>query len=152
MKSKTLQNVGSVAVMCLTLFGCVTSNQKLFSSVEPAKDPSYGYTAENPIAIKNTDLSSSVNSSYYFLSQLRSSNGNKLEIIRRYSVDNPNYTKAAAPVVNQHTGAPLSYGTGPFLDFYMLKPVNEADTIKLYINPYHKGEIKVPVGLQFEKE
>jgi hypothetical protein len=124
----------------------------MFSSIEAANDSSYGYTAENPITIKNADLNSSINSSYYFLSQLRSNKGNRLEIIRRYSVDNPNYKKPAVPLVNRYTGEPLNYGTGPFLDYYLLKAVDESDTIKLYINPYYKGEIKVPVGLKFEKE
>ena len=53
---------------------------------------------------------------------------------------------------NIYTGEPLRYGTGPSLDLYILKSENENDTIKIYINPYLKGEIKIPYGLRFEKE
>jgi len=56
------------------------------------------------------------------------------------------------PLENRYTGEPLNYGTGPFLDLYILKPENEPDTIRIYINPYLKGGIKIPNGLRFEKE
>jgi len=132
--------------------GCVVSNPKLFSTIESTTDLSYGYTAENPITIKNADLNNSISSSYYYLSRLRTENGSKLELIQRFSVGNPNYKKPAVPVQNRFTGEPLNYGTGPLLDLYILKPEHESDTLKIYINPYSKGIIKIPNGLKFEKE
>lgn len=136
----------------LILKGCAVSNPKFFSEIQSANDPSYGYSPGNPVTIKNANLYSSINSSYYYLSRLRTGKGNKLQLIQRYSVENPNYTKPAIPLDNTYTGQPLNYGKGPMLDYYILKPENESDTIRLYINPYLKGEIKVPVGLKFEKE
>ena len=136
----------------LLLVGCVASNQKFFSEIESATDETYGYTAENPVTIKNADLNHSIGSSYYFISRLRTENGNQLELINRYSVDNPNYEKPAIALQNRYTGESLNSGTGPLLDLYILKPENEPDTIELYINPYVKGTVKVPVGLTFEKE
>jgi len=47
---------------------------------------------------------------------------------------------------------PVNNGTGFGIDLYLLKPENEVDTIRIYINPYLKGEVKVPYGLEFEKE
>lgn len=131
---------------------CAVSNPKFFASVQPTDDPSYGYTAENPIAIKNSDLNKSIDASYYYLSRLRTEKGNKLQMVERYSVTNPNYKKPAVTLTNRFTGQPLNYGTGPLLDYYILVPENESDTIKLYINPYFKAEVKVPVGLNFENE
>ena len=64
---------------------------------------------------------------------------------------NPNY-KEPAINIRRIYGEPLSYGTGPLLDLYILKPKNENDTIKIYINPYLKGDIKIPYGLKFEQE
>lgn len=136
----------------LLLMGCVAGNPKFFSNVEQSTDGSYGYTAENPVLIKNADLNNSIGSSYYFLSRLRTESGNKLQLIYRYSVENPNYKKPAVALENRYTGEPLNYGTGPFLDLYILKPENEADTFKIYINPYLKGTVKVPAGLKFEQE
>jgi len=132
--------------------GCVVSNPKFFSTIEPTTDISYGYTAENPITIKNADLNNSIGSSYYFLSRLRTDNGSKLELVQRFSVKNPNYKKPAVPMQNRYTGEPLNYGTGPMLDLYILKAENESDTIKIYINPYSKGIVKIPNGLKFERE
>ena len=136
----------------LILVSCATSNRKFFANVEETDDRTYGYTANNPVTIKNADLYYSINSSYYYLSRLRTENGNRLQLIMRASVNNPNYKESAIDLRNRYTDMPLSYGTGPLLDLYILKPVNENDTIEIYINPYLKGKIKVPYGLKFEKE
>jgi hypothetical protein len=149
---KRLTNLTSIILTGLLLTGCLVSNPKFFTSVEKTEDPSYGYTAENPVTIKNADLKNSIGSSYYFLSRLRTEKGNKLELIQRYTISNPNYKKPTIKLQNRFTGQPLSYGNGPLLDFYILIPENESDTIELYINPYLKGEVKIPVGLKFEKE
>jgi len=134
------------------LTGCVVSNPKFFSTVDSTTDLSYGYSAKNPVAIKNADLNNSIGSSYYYLSRLRTEKGNKLKLIQTYSVENPNYKKPAIALRNRYTGVPLSYGTGPLLDRYILKAENESDTIRIYINPYLKGIVKIPSGLKFEKE
>lgn len=139
-------------LISLILTSCIVSNPKFFANATSTEDPSYGYTAENPITIKNADLNNSIGSSYYYLSRLRTEKGKKLQLVQRYSVDNPNYKEPAVPLTNRYTGQPLSYGNGPLLDYYILVPENESDTIKLYINPYQKGEVKVPVGLKFERE
>ena len=136
----------------LLLTGCVVSNPKFFSTIGPTSDSSYGYTINNPVAIKNLDLNNSIGSSSYYISRLRTEKGNKFQLIIRYSVGNPNYKKPAIALQNRFTGEPLSYGTGPLLDLYILKAENETDTVKIYINPYYKGAVKIPVGLKFEKE
>ena len=136
----------------LLLTGCVVSNPKFFSTIDSTTDLSYGYTAESPVAIKNADLENSIGSSYYYLSRLRTGKGNKLQLIQRFSILNPNYKKPAIALQNRFTGEPLSYGSGPLLDLYILRPENETDTIKIYINPYLKGTVKIPSKLKFEKE
>ncbi len=136
----------------ITLSGCAVSNPKFFASIEPATDLTYGYTPENPVTIKNADLNKSIGSSYYYLSHLRTEQGNKLQLLERFTVENPNYKKPAVPLQNRYTGQPLNYGTGPLLDLYILVPENESDTFRIYINPYYKGDIKIPNGLLFEKE
>jgi hypothetical protein len=145
-------NVLSLCIIAgLFLTGCAVSNPKFFTSVLPTTDTTYGYTAQNPVTIKNADLQNSIGSSYYFLSRLRTENGNKLQLIQRYSVNNPNYNQPAVQLQNRYTGMPLNYGSGPLLDLYILKAENETDTIKIYINPYFKGDVKIPAGLRFEQ-
>ena len=141
-----------VFTIVLLLTSCVVSNPKFFSETIQTEDQSYGYTPENPITIKNADLYNCIGSSYYYLSRLRTEKGDKLQLVRRFSVKNPNYKKPAIPLQNRFTGQPLNHGTGPLLDYFILLPENENDTIELYINPYLKGEVKIPVGLKFEKE
>lgn len=136
----------------LLLNGCAVNNQKFFSKIESTTDLSYGYTAENPVTIKNAGLYNSIGSSYYYLSHLRSGSGNKLKLVERFSVGNPNYKEPAIALHDLYTGRPTSYGTGPLLDLYILSPENESDTIVIYINPYLKGIVKIPSGLTFEKE
>lgn len=135
----------------LILTSCTVSNPKFFTGIQPTVDTTYGYTAQNPVMIKNADLQNSINSSYYYLSKLRTENGNKLQFIQRYSVDNPDYNKPAIQLQNRYTGKTLNHNNGPLLDLYILKPENEIDTIKIYINPYLKGDIKIPSGLKFEQ-
>ena len=134
------------------LTSCVVSNPKFFATPTPADVPTYGYTPENPVTIKNADLEHSIGSSYYYVSRLRTEKGNPLQLVMRSSVANPNYEKSSIGLTNRSTGHPLNYGTGPLLDHYVFIPANETDTIHLYINPYLKGDVKVPVGLKFLKE
>ena len=136
----------------LLLTGCVVSNPKFFSTIDSTSDLSYGYTAGNPVSIKNADLNNSISSSYYYLSRLRTEKGNKLLLVQRITVENPNYKEPAIALQNRYTGEPMSHGSGPFLDLYILRPENESDTIKIYINPYLKGTVRIPSGLKFEKE
>ena len=136
----------------LILSSCVVSNPKFFADVKPAEDPTYGYVAENPIKIKNANLNNSIGSSYYYLSRLRTEKGNRLQLIQRFSRNNPNYKEPSVPLPNRYSGQSLNYGSGPLLDCYILLPESEFDTIRLYINPYSKGEINVPAGLIFDKE
>ena len=121
-------------IITLTMTGCAISNPKFFSNVEQSTDPTYGYTAENPIKIKNADLSNSINSSYYYLSRLRTYRGNKLNLIIQIATQNPKSHKFS------------------IIDKYLLKPENEVDTIRIYIDPYSKGVVKIPYGLTFENE
>jgi hypothetical protein len=138
----------------ITIFltGCAISNSKFFNSIELSTDPTYGFTSKNPVTIKNTDLVNSINSCYYYLSRLRTIHDNKLLLIQRYSVRNPFYKKPAIQFQNRYTGRPLNSGKGPLLDLYIMKPENEMDTIKIFINPYLKGPVKIPAGLKFDKE
>lgn len=126
------------------------SNSKFFAGITKSEDASYGYSPENPITIRNGDLQKSINSTHYFISRLFTVKGNELQIVARGSVATPNYNNKASKLT--YAGQPFSYGDGPLLDRYILTPVNETDTFALYINPYVKGEMKIPNGLIFKNE
>lgn len=59
---------------------CVVNNPKFFANTYQTDDPLYGYTPENPITIKNSDLNNSIGASYYYLSRIRTEKGNKLQL------------------------------------------------------------------------
>lgn len=129
---------------------CVVQNPKYFSSVEPAQNEDYGYTSTEPVEIKNGPLESSIHSSYYFMSRLRTEEGENLNLVGRSSVRNPNYQSTG--LNNRYTGQPIG-GGGMLLDRYVLTLANNpSDTIIIFINPYKKGKVKIPKGLKFEKE
>ena len=86
MKSASKKQITILFAIGLLLAGCVMSNPKFFGNMQKTEDLSYGYTAENPVTIKNADLGNSINSSYYYLSRLRTEEGDKFQLIMRYSV------------------------------------------------------------------
>jgi hypothetical protein len=136
--------------LILLVSSCVVSNQKYFAEIKPSEDKLYGYTAKNPVKIKNGELQTSIQSSYYFLSRLRTADGRGFKLIYRASVENPNYR--STPFTNRYTGMPIGSG-GMILDEYHLIPIEgKPDTVIIFINPYVKGDIKIPMGLKFEKE
>ena len=141
-----------IAFLCLLpLFSqCIISNTKYFAGVTQTQDKTYGYTAENPILVKNADLDHSIATSYYYISHLRTAAGNKLTLLKRTAVYNPQYKKPEVELVNRYTGMPIN-SNARIVDLYLLKPENEPDTIKLYINPYKKGKIFIPAGLTFKE-
>lgn len=129
--------------LILLVSSCVVSNQKFFTEIKPSDNKLYGYTAENPIKIKNGDEHNSIKSSYYFLSRLRTADGRGFKLIYQAAVDNPNCYGAI--FTNRFAGM--------ILDKYCLIPKEgEQDTVILFINPFVKGDIKIPMGLKFEKE
>lgn len=137
-------------VSSLLLTSCIVQNPIYFSSLEQSVEENYGYTRDEPVEIKNGTLESSINSSYYFLSRLRTESGDSLTLVGRASVSNPNYKSTG--LSNRYTGQPIG-GGGMLLDKYILTPANNSsDTIILFINPYTKGEVKIPQGLKFVKE
>jgi hypothetical protein len=131
------------------LIGCTVSNPKFFEKVNQSSDKTYGYTAANPIKIKNGNISQSINATYYYLSQLRTEKGEKLRLIRRFSVKNPAFKDSK--VQNRYSGQSIS-GKGPMLDLYLLKPENSNDTLEIYINSYERDEVKLPAGLMFKEK
>lgn len=140
-----------IVLITLALSSCIVSNSKFFAETQIATDSTYGYTDTNPIRIKNGDLNYSINSSYYYISRLRTIDDKPFELVGKKSVLNPKYEKPAIQMVNRYTGQPIN-GNAMLLDKYYLLPKNSQDTVIIFINPYEKGIVQIPVGLKYEKE
>ena len=149
---KNLKTNRILILISLMITACTVSNPKYFSGLKKSNDHTYAYSSVNPVCIKKGDIYQSVDASYYFLSRLRTTRGEKLKLIKRVSVQNPVYKKPAFTFKNGFTGETLNYGKGPKLDVYYMLAPDRTDTIRIFINPYIKGKLMVPAGLSFEYE
>ena len=81
---------------------------------------------------------------YYFISQLSTKEGKKLKIVEHTPIYNPRFNGSPIGLYKRFSGLPY-FGESQLIDKYsLLVEGNDKDTIIIYINPYQKGEIKIP--------
>lgn len=108
-----------------------------FEVTEFSTDPKYGYDPDYPINVfYKTSKNETINAERY-LRALSGPNGEKLFFKK---VD------SCCPFTSTHS----DMGAG-FIDIYELTWVGQGKRVRLYINSYAKGEIKVPMGLGLKK-
>jgi len=104
-----------------------------FIIAEFSKDPKYGYDPDYPVNVfYRTSKNETINAERF----LRALSGPKGEKIFYKKID------SCCPFPSAHS----DMGAG-FVDIYEVKWVGQKKILKLYINVYAKGEIKVPMGL-----
>jgi 6-phosphogluconolactonase (cycloisomerase 2 family) len=135
----------------ITIFGLFTATltfaQSDFSALKVSTDSTYGYTNGNPLKMKKGNRAKSISYSIDFLKSLRTTDNQKLELIKRFTVDDPSSNKSKTQLTNRHTGMPLS-GNLELLDKYVFVTTEKHDTVTIYVDIYSKGELKVPNGLK----
>ncbi len=96
-------------------------------------DKKYGYDPDYPVNIfyKNT-INDTINQRR-FLKALAGPNGEKISYVK---------VETCCPFPSAHSAV----GAG-FLEVFEIKWKNQSQPIKLYLNIYEKGAIKVPMGL-----
>lgn len=112
-------------------------------------DSTYGYSSSNPLKLKKGDLTKSIENSIVFLKGLKTQDGQSLDFYARLSSQDPNYKEPIIKLSNRATGAPIT-GKGGILDKYIFVTSISKDTIRIFVDVYHKGDLKVPVGLKYE--
>jgi hypothetical protein len=112
-------------------------------------DSTYGYTDQNPVKMKKGNQQKSIGYSIDFLKSLRTEDNQKLELVQRFTVDDPNYVRPKTHLTNRYTGMPLS-GKLELLDKYCLVTTEKRDTLTIYVDIYNKGELKIPKGLKID--
>ena len=115
-----------------------------------ATDTTYGYTAQNALRLKKGNQEKSV--AYYqkFLSGLKTHDNQSLELLFIATVNDPNYKQPAIKINNRFTGMPISGKLG-LLDKYVFLTSNTKDTVKVFIDLYNKGTLRLPIGLKYEE-
>ena len=149
---RNLPSLSLVFVVFILLSACAVSNSKFFANISESDDITYPYTPTNPVTIMNHNLDKSIGSSNYYVACLRSENGKILTLVDQKVISNPSYDGKIENMDSHYTGEALSYGNGPTLDLYYLLAEDRVDTIKIYINNYVAGVVKVPMGLKFKRE
>ena len=142
-----------VPILLLTIASCVSTKNTIMNIDESApapklsgdmfvltefsNDPKYGYDPDYPVNVfYKTSKNETINAER-FLRALSGPNGEKLLFKK---VD------SCCPFPSAHS----DMGAG-FVDIYELTWVGQKKRVRLYINVYAKGEIKVPVGLGLKK-
>lgn len=135
-----------VGFLSLLLISCGPGFIEQIQNIKSSPDQTYGYTGSNPIKIGYYDQRGSIEATYFFLSRLRTKNGQKLNVLSRVSVKD----LAGAPSSLPKRFEPPS--GGGLLDLYFLQAEGSADTIGLYFDIYRKAPLLVPSGLKFDSD
>lgn len=131
--------------ICLLLVPALGVAQKKAPVTAP--DSTYGYTASNPMRLKQGEPYSSAALSAVFVRNLRTADNQPLELLIRYSIKDPAYSPPAIKIYDRQTGLPISGKLG-LLDVYVLKTPAQ-DTIRLYVDIFHKGPRLIPQKLTY---
>lgn len=135
-----------MSFICLTSFLFVfasSSYAQNFKKLSEATDSTYGYTARNPLKLKNGDPGESIVKTRNFISVLKTKDDQDLVLLGRGSMPDPNY-KPPPDILS-------SFGKGGILDRYTFVTSNTKDTIRLYVDIYHKDKLMIPLGLKYVK-
>ena len=135
----------TVLLISFLAIACAPSLSKLLGNLSESVDPTYGYTAENPIRIGYYGSRGSIEASYAYLSCLRGPNGEPLQLLVRMTVEDP-INPMAKPWPPRAFDPGLSSG---LLDAYQLAVLGTRDTVFVYMDVYHKGPMMVPKGLSY---
>ena len=111
--------------------------QNTFVITEYSKDKKYGYNKDYPINIFYTNTANETINQERFLNALAGPKGEKITYSK---------LESCCPFPTKRT----DLGAG-FLDVYQVKWDGQKKPIKLYLNIYEKGILKVPVGLRLKE-
>ena len=133
-----------IPFLAILLVVAPTTYGQNFSKLQQSSDSTYGYSAYNPLKLKKGDPVESIGNSKKFLNGLKSVSDQSLVILDRSGVVDPNYKEPPGGILE-------SLGDGGILDRYQLVTSTTKDTIILYVDIYHKGNLMIPIGLKYVK-
>ncbi len=126
---------------------------QIFSKLKVSTDSAFGYTNEKPLCFKIGNAGKSLDHSLSFFENLRTIDGQKLLLLKRMSVDNPNYNRTKRIYYfNKRFRSTLNRNTKrDLLDQYVFVTETTKDTIILFADIYNAGKLFIPVGLRLEQ-
>jgi hypothetical protein len=146
--AKLLHQLKKAAFFVVALLMATSAySQRKKAAYTAATDSTYGYTAHNPLRLKQGDIEKSIGLSQVFLRDLRTADDQPLQFLRRTTVHDPQYVRPAIQLTDRSSGMPIN-GAGGLLDMYLFKTATN-DTVRLFVDVYHKGPRLVPKGLKY---
>lgn len=127
--------------ICCLLFLGIASNitAQNFKKLSSSTDSTYGFTANNPLKMKNGDPGESIGHTKRFLNGLKTIDDQDLVLLGRGSMPDPNFKM----------GKNFQLGDGGILDRYSFVTSVTKDTIRIFVDIYHREKLKMPVGLKW---
>lgn len=113
----------------------------------PSRNPEYGLSPEHPLALYSNFREAATEKTEEYLKGLRTAGGEKLRIVGRSKVPNPNYKAPKLVLYNWITGEQINQGNGSFLVRYELQSESGKDSLLLYVNHFVREEPLKPVSL-----
>ncbi len=113
------------------------TTENTFVITEYSKDPRYGYDKDYPVNVFFRNTKDENINQARFLNALTGPKGEKISFIKLESC-------CPFPTKRSEMGA-------GFLDVYEIRWEKQKKPIKLYLNIYEKGYLKVPVGFGLKK-
>lgn len=104
---------------------------------EFATDKKYGYDPDYPVNVFYRNTANDTINQRRYLKSLAGPNGEKISYVK---------LGTCCPFPSKHS----VMGAG-FLDVFEIKWKNQKNPVKLYLNIYEKGSLKVPVGMGLKK-
>lgn len=139
-----------VILLSWMLTGCSTTgfgDPLIFTT-----DPDYGYSPQEPLALYSPFEEESSRRTAELVQNLRTAKGEKLMIVDKTKVENPNYKEPRIVLYNWITGEQINQGNGRFLTRYELQSESGGDPLNLFVNHEVRGQLRIPGSLHLARD
>lgn len=153
----------TVYILAIFLLPTLCPAQKS-ENLSVAVDSTYGYSPDNPLKLKRGNPGKSTNFAISFLTQLETEDHQQMLLVRTSIIQDPRYEYPIRQLdfgrqtafLNQ--SAPASLGTPMgdnlvdkgLLQEYTFMTTGRGDTLRLYVDIYHRDDVQIPIGLRLK--
>ena len=107
----------------------------------------YGVTPEDPLSLHASFEKEATKKAEAYFNDLRTPEGEKLQLVGKTRVPNPNYKKPKIILYNWITGEQINQCNGRFLVKYQLATESGKDRVDIYVNHFIRKDPQIPDSL-----
>lgn len=115
-------------------------------------NPGYGLTPEDPLGLHASFENEAAKKTAAYFNELRTPGGERLLLVAKSKVPNPNYKKPKIVLYNWITGEQINQGNGRFLVKYELASESGKDSLDIYVNHFIRKDPQIPGSLMRASE